>query len=148
MRLLPLVLILLFNFGCASTQKASQFENKNAKLFNVKAGLSNVYIYRPNQLMGSAAETQVFINGKLIGLIQPAKFMLVSVPTAEYSISFTDGLMYLSPTTINVKAQEKESAFIKLTYGWGSKRIVEQVADNVGKTDIVPLDLVEINHNY
>lgn len=148
MRFLSLLLLLLLSFGCASTQKASQIENHNAKLFSVNNGISNVYIYRPDQLMGRAAETQVFINGKLLGLLQPANFMLVSVPPAEYSISFTDGLMYLSPTTINVKAQEKESAFVKLTYGWGSKRIVDQVSDSTGKNDIMELDLVEINRNY
>jgi len=74
--------------GCAADfRKADHTSQHQAKTFTPKAGLSNIYVYRPSNLGGGAVNYHVTIDKQLTGDIHNGSFTLIETPAGKHTVS-------------------------------------------------------------
>ena len=128
--------------GCASVSMAPNEESAKAKEFK-EPGSNNagVYIYR-NSFVGQALKKDVWVDGKCIGESAPDVFFYTQVEGGKTHKIDTES--EFSPNTLELTMDAGKNYYIRqyikmgvLVGGAG----LEQVSEEQGKKDIVPLGL-------
>jgi hypothetical protein len=71
--------------GCASVPMADKSADREAKLFTVKPGLANIYIYRTDSI-GSAVAIPVLLDGVIVGNTAKQTFLVKQVHPGRHTI--------------------------------------------------------------
>jgi Protein of unknown function (DUF2846) len=79
-------LLVVFQVGCASVNKAPAASDTEAKQFSPKAGMAQVYVYR-NETLGAAISMPVTVNGKLAGTTGPNSYFKFDLPPGQHTIT-------------------------------------------------------------
>jgi hypothetical protein len=109
MRLLIAALALLSALlgGCAAVPMASVDADKEAKQFQPRPGMANIYLYR-NESFGGAIAMTVSLNGKVMGRTGPSTYFLWEVPPGKYEVvSHTENV-----ARITIDARPNRNHFI------------------------------------
>ncbi|OUR95495.1 hypothetical protein A9Q84_16820 [Halobacteriovorax marinus] len=61
-----LIILSFFLTSCATSKKASPKQLSETLNFTPRPGYASVNVYRPSRYTGSAANTEIIINGKLL----------------------------------------------------------------------------------
>ena len=124
----PLLVISMMTFSCASTSKASGEKSTAAKQFETHPEKGVVYLYRPGRAVGAAASSQIKINGIDAGGTGPGTFFRWELTPGTYAFSaFTTE----SSTVIEVDVKANEHYFIRQDerLGLSSGRVTMVVQD-------------------
>jgi Protein of unknown function (DUF2846) len=79
-------LLVMFQMGCASVNKAPAAADSEAKKFSPKAGMAQVYVYR-NETLGAAISMPITVNGKLAGTTGPNSYFKFDLPPGQHTIT-------------------------------------------------------------
>ncbi|MBV9008825.1 MAG: DUF2846 domain-containing protein [Verrucomicrobia bacterium] len=80
--------VLCFGGGCASVPKASSTEDLQAKTFQTKPGVANLYVYRePGLLLGAAVGWDVNLDGRTLGLLTIGTYIFSEVQPGQHTLS-------------------------------------------------------------
>jgi Protein of unknown function (DUF2846) len=91
-------LLVVFQMGCASVNKAPAASDSEAKQFVPKAGVSQVYVYR-NETLGAALSMPVTVNGKLAGTTGPNSYFKFDLAPGQHTITSQGETSKLTLTT-------------------------------------------------
>jgi tetratricopeptide (TPR) repeat protein len=84
-----LVLAVVFLFASCATPnlKADKASQLQAKSFSPKAGLSNIYVYRPTNFGGGAVDYSITIDKQHAGDLENGFFALIEIPPGKHAVS-------------------------------------------------------------
>ena len=139
MKTLLLVVALLALAGCSTPQLAKGLGSEGARIFHSDSGYCVLYVYRPSLFAGRSLHSKVYLDGKLLSVLDDGHFFVNTVPLGAHTLSVTDEWMSPVPTSFNFTAEGDTRKFVKLTYDWGEARKLEAVETNPGERDVSEL---------
>lgn len=130
--------------GCASVDMAPKEESSKAKQFAQPNGNNaGLYIYR-NSFVGKALKKDIWVDGKCVGESAPDVFFYTEVEGGKAHKIDTES--EFSPNTFELMAEAGKNYFIRQYIKMGvfvGGAGVEQVSEEQGKRDIIPLQLAK-----
>jgi hypothetical protein len=136
-----LAVVLAVASGCASVPMAPKDRDDAAKSFATRPDMANLYVFRSSSF-GAAVKFPVTLDGKLVGELPGATFLLATVPPGSHTV-------YVSAEnseTQSVVAQAGRNHYVRVSpkMGWLSARVgVELVTDEqAAQTEIVGCGLI------
>ena len=88
---IPLVALVYFASGCASTSKAPESKSNEAKSFNAPADKGTVFLYRTGRAVGAAGQLSVKVNSKDAGGTGPGTFFRWDLKPGTYTFASSTG---------------------------------------------------------
>jgi hypothetical protein len=130
--------------GCAAVPMASVDEDASAKLFQVKPGKSNIYLYR-NETFGAAVAMTVSLDGKVMGRTGPQTFFLWEVDPGPHVIaSHTENL---SRITIDAKEGRNHYVWQEVKMGmWQPGSLLQEVKEGEGRKSVLECKRATVEH--
>jgi hypothetical protein len=150
--LLLVVSVLLVLSGCAaSILKADKASQLQAKSFIPKAGMSNIYVYRPSGFMASALNYHVTVDKQLVGDIESGSFSLIEVPPGKHTVS-TTVITIIGSSSVPDAAVELDTEAGHNYYLWqdvddGAINKLHQVNEATGKRDVANCSMIPVPDN-
>lgn len=141
-----LVLAVLFLFaGCAAPiAKADKASQLQAKSFTPKAGLSNIYVYRPTGFMvkGGATSFRVTVDKQFAGVIEVGSFALIEVPPGKHTVALPmSGPFGEAGAEILIATEAERNYYLSAESGWFVLKL-QQVDEEIGKREITKCSMV------
>lgn len=82
--------------GCASVDLASDADSAKAKEFTIDdSSKSQLYVYRPGHIAGSALKKAIWIDGLYVGRLKRCSFLVEKIEPGEHVISTESGLVIM-----------------------------------------------------
>jgi Protein of unknown function (DUF2846) len=135
-------LLIVFQAGCASVNKAPAASDSEAKQFSPKAGMSQVYVYR-NETLGAAISMPVTVNGKLAGTTGPNSYFKFDLLPGQHTITSQGETSKLTVTT-----EAGKNYFVwqevKMGVMSGNSKL-QLVADAVGRKAVLECSRIDSN---
>lgn len=142
--LVPFAISLAF-VGCASVPKVNQSQAQNIKKLNVPAeGQAAIYVYRSNNIIGSALKKDIWIDGECLGESARGVFFYKEVKGGEKHTVSTES--EFSPNHLEFQADTGKQYFIQqyikpgVIVGGAGLKLVDDVQ---GKKAITEYDLAQ-----
>ena len=137
------MIITFITAGCASTSKAPESKNNEAKAFEKTSDKGVVYLYRPGRAVGAAMQTQVKVNGRDAGGTGPGTFFKWELKPGVYVFScFTAE----SSAVVEVDVKPGKNYFLRqdrrLGVGAGRVTLIE-VDEKTGKDGVSKCKLLQ-----
>jgi len=86
-----LAALVLFGTGCASTSKAPESKNSEAKSFTAPDDRGSVFLYRTGRAVGAAGQLKVMVNSKDAGGTGPGTFFRWDLLPGTYTFASSTG---------------------------------------------------------
>ena len=83
--IVAVLLLTMFQAGCASVRMASDERDLEAKSFVVQQDRSNIYVYR-NESFGGAVKMEVLLDGKLVGKTAAHTYLKLEVQPGQHTL--------------------------------------------------------------
>jgi hypothetical protein len=133
-------LLVMFQAGCATVNKAPAASDSEAKQFSPKAGMSQVYVYR-NETLGAAISMPVTVNGKLAGTTGPNSYFKFDLAPGQHTITSQGETSKLTLTT-----EAGKNYFVwqevKMGVMSGNSKL-QVVADDVGRKAVLECSRID-----
>ena len=142
LRLLPILIMSLILGSCASTSKAPESKNNEAKLFNAPADKGTVYLYRAGRAVGAAGQLLVKINSIDAGGTGPGTFFNWNLKPGIYTFSSSTAE---SSAIVQVEVKAGQVYFIRqdARMGINNGRVtIKEVDFNKGKNEVTKCKLL------
>ena len=127
--------------GCASVPMASLERDSQAKMFAVKPGMSNIYVFR-NESMGASIKMDVELDGKSIGQTAAKSYFALEVSPGKHTlISKAE-----NDSSLEVNAEAGKNNFVWQEVKMGliiARTKLHIVDDEIGKAGIAECKLIE-----
>lgn len=137
MRMLVAVLALLCALlgGCAAVPMASMDADKEAKQFQPRAGMANIYLYR-NETFGAAIAMTVSLNGKVMGRTGANTYFVWEVPPGRYEIvSHTENVAKI---TLEARPNRNHFVWQEVKMGmWSAGSHLVEVGEEEGRKGVL-----------
>jgi hypothetical protein len=127
-------LLVVFQVGCASVNKALDSEDSEAKKFVSKPGISHVYVYR-NEILGAALSMPVTVNGFLAGMSGPKSFFKFDLAPGQYIFTSQGDI---SKLTIITEPSKNYFVWQEVKMGfWSGNSKLQLVTEDVGRKGVL-----------
>ena len=141
-RLLPIALIVFFLASCASTSKAPESINNEAKTFAAPSDRGTVYLYRTGRVVGATGQLNVKINGNDAGGTGPGTFFKWDLKPGTYTFFSSTGE---ASAVVQLEVKAGEIYFIRqdARMGLDTGRVsMKEVGDSKGKKEVMNCKLL------
>lgn len=137
MRVLVAALALLSALlgGCAAVPMASNEADKEAKQFQPRPGMANIYLYR-NETFGAAIAMTVSLNGKVMGRTGANTYFVWEVPPGRYEIvSHTENVAKI---TLEARPNRNHFVWQEVKMGmWSAGSHLVEVGEEEGRKGVL-----------
>jgi hypothetical protein len=132
-RLLFAVLV-VFQVGCASVNRAPDSDDSEAKKFVSKPGISQVYVYR-NEILGAALSMPVTVNGIFAGSTGPKSFFKFDLSPGQHVFASQGDV---SKLTIITEPSKNYFVWQEVKMGvWSGNSKLQLVSEDVGRKGVL-----------
>lgn len=130
--------------GCASVDLASDADSAKAKEFTIDdSSKSQLYVYRPGHIAGSALKKAIWIDGLYVGRLKRCSFLVEKIEPGEHVIS-TESEFGNNEILINTEANKNYFVRQNIKFGvfvGGSS--IHEVSVEKGMEDVKKCELIE-----
>ena len=134
--IVTMLTVVLFGTGCASTSKAPESKNSEAKTFVAPDDRGSVFLYRTGRAVGAAAQIMVKVNSLDAGGTGPGTFFRWDLNPGTYTFSSSTGE---SSAVVQLEVKAGQLYFIRQDARMGieSGRVtMKEVNENQGKSEV------------